>query len=291
MKTVIFIIQGGIGKHIAATAVIENIKKNFPDRKLIVLAHYPEILINNPLIHRVYRANALQYFYEDYIKGKDAIILSQEVYQSTEYIIQEKHLIQAWCECLNLKYDNENPNIFLNQAEVMDAKYKYYRDKPILLIQSSGGAIDNQNYSWARDIPPFLVQEIINELKNKYHIYVIKKPNQLSFNGAESLHFNNLREAIALLHISEKRLLIDSFLQHAAGALRLPSVVCWIGTRPSKLGYNIHKNICPSQDSIIFSHMLDSTLIDKEFVGVPHQCNFDLNKIFNKSEILDAILS
>ena len=48
MKTVIFYIQGGIGKHIAATAVAENISKNFLDRKLIVLCQYPEIFLNNP---------------------------------------------------------------------------------------------------------------------------------------------------------------------------------------------------------------------------------------------------
>jgi uncharacterized phage-like protein YoqJ len=41
MKYVIFFPQGGIGKHIAATAVAENISKNFPDRKLIVICPYP----------------------------------------------------------------------------------------------------------------------------------------------------------------------------------------------------------------------------------------------------------
>ena len=288
MKTIILIVNGGIGKHIAATAVIKNIVKKFQDRKLIVLGHYPEVFLNNPNVYRAYKSNSLQYFYEDFIKDKDVILLSQEVYESTEYVVGNKHLIQAWSECLNLNYEEKNPDIFLNHAEILNAKSKYLKDKPILVMQANGGS-ENQNYAWARDLPPFLAQEIINDLKDKYHIYVIKKPKQLNFKNAESLSFNNIREAMALLCISEKRLLIDSFLQHAAAALDKPSVVCWVSTKPEKLGYNIHKNIVPLDSANRFSHMLDSVFFEKDFVAVEHQCNIDLIKAFKKENILDAI--
>ena len=86
MKTVIFFLQGGIGKHIAATAVAENISKNYPDRKLIVICPYPEVFLNNPFVYRVYRSNTAQYFYEDFIKDKDVVFLGNEVYQSNEYV-------------------------------------------------------------------------------------------------------------------------------------------------------------------------------------------------------------
>ena len=288
MKTIILIINGGIGKHIAATAVIKNIVKKFQDRKLIVLGYYPEVFLNNPNVYRVYKSNCLQYFYEDFIKDKDTILLSQEVYQSTEYIVENKHLIQAWSECLNLNHEEQDPEIFLNHAEILDAKSKYLKDKPILVMQANGGS-EHQNYSWTRDLPPFLAQEIINDLKDKYHIYLIKKPKQVSFKNAESLSFNNIREAMALLCISEKRLLIDSFLQHAAAALNKPSVVCWLSTKPEKLGYNIHTNIVPPDSANKFSHRLDNIFLEKDFVAMPHQCNIDLIKAFKKENILDAI--
>lgn len=292
MKTVIFSINGGIGKHIAGTAVVENISKHFPDRKIIVLAYYPEIYLNNPFVYRVYRSNSLQYFYEDFIKGKDAMILSNEVYQSTQYVVQDKHLIPSWCECLNLKYDNENPNIFLNNAELIDIKQKFVKNnKPIMILQANGGGNDNQLYSWARDIPLFLTQEIINDLKDKYQIYLIKKPNQISFNGAEPVSFNNIREALSLLAISDKRLLIDSFLQHASAALRMRSTVCWVATSPTKLGYSINNNIVASTDASIFSHTIDSILLEKDFLGLPHQCNLDIYKIFKKNDVLKEILN
>ncbi|MFZ9376790.1 MAG: hypothetical protein ACO25K_06670, partial [Candidatus Fonsibacter ubiquis] len=53
-KYSIFHVQGGIGKHIAATAVAKAIKNNHPDRKLIVVCAYTDIFINLTFVDRVY---------------------------------------------------------------------------------------------------------------------------------------------------------------------------------------------------------------------------------------------
>lgn len=285
MKTIIFFLQGGIGKHIAATAVAENINKNFPDRKLIVLCAYPEIFLNNPFVYRTYRFSSSQYFYEDFIKDKDTIFLGHDVYNSNEYIVQNKHIIESWCNTFGLNYNGENPKIFINEAEFIDVKSKYLREKPILILQSQGGAEGNSAYHWARDLPQEFTFDIINILKEKYHIFHIKRPEHATYANVEPI-FLNVRETISLLILSQKRLLIDSFLQHAAAALNLPSTVCWIGTKPEKLGYNIHNNILPELDSKIFSHNLEGILMEKEFIGIPHQCDINLNKLFNKDKIL-----
>ena len=50
MKNVVFFVQGGIGKHIASTAVVECIKNNHPDREIIVVCPYPEVFLNNPFV-------------------------------------------------------------------------------------------------------------------------------------------------------------------------------------------------------------------------------------------------
>jgi len=52
-KYVVWHIEGGLGKNIAATALIEDVNKRYPDRKLIMVVSYPEIFLNNPHIHRV----------------------------------------------------------------------------------------------------------------------------------------------------------------------------------------------------------------------------------------------
>ena len=288
MKTVVFFLQGGIGKHIAATAIAENISKNYPDRKLIVICPYPEVFLNNPFVYRVYRSNTAQYFYEDFIKDKDTIFLGNEVYQSNEYTVQNKHIIESWCNMFNLKYTNENPRLFLNDAEMIDVTKKYNRNKPILVIQTNGGG-EGSGYSWSRDLPPFLAQDIINTLKDKYHIYHLARQDQQSYEHVEKIN-THWREIFGLLMLSQKRLFIDSFAQHACAALMLPSVVCWIGTSPDKLGYNIHKNIIAKDSASIFTHNIDGIILEKEFVGIPHQCNYKLDQAFNKQEILSYLL-
>jgi hypothetical protein len=288
MKTVVFFVQGGIGKHIAASAVAENISKNYPDRKLIVICPYPEVFINNPFIYRIYRSNSTQYFYEDFIKNKDTIFLGNEVYQSNEYIVENKHLIEAWCNMFGLKYTGENPKLFLNYAEVFNTAKKYNKNKPILVLQTDGGP-EGSNYNWARDLPEFLARDLIGSLKDKYHIYHIARPDQPSYEGTEKITLN-FRDLFCLLTLSSKRLLIDSFAQHASAALMLPSVVCWIGTSPDKLGYNIHKNIQAKDSAKIFTHNIDGIIMEKEFMGLPHQCDHNLLESFNKEEILSYLL-
>jgi hypothetical protein len=46
-----------------------------------------------------------------------------------------------------------------------------------------------------------------------------------------------------LIQQSTKRLLIDSFAQHVASALEMPSSVCWIANSPKVFGYELHDNI------------------------------------------------
>jgi uncharacterized phage-like protein YoqJ len=289
MKYIIFFVQGGIGKHIAATAVAENIKKNYPDRNLVVLCSYPEVFLNNPFVYRVYKANISQYFYEDFFKNKDTIFLGDDPYLSTEYIVEKKHLIESWCNSFNLKYDQENPRLFLNQAELLKCFQKFKTDKPLLLIHTNGGN-DNNPYNWSRDLPEFSVIDIIQQLKEKYQILHIAREDQVSFADTRKV-YGDLRELFGLINLSEKRLFIDSFPQHAAAAMLKPSVVCWVATSPDKLGYNIHKNILPNEEAKIFSHNLDSILLEKEFVGVPHQCNFDISKMFSEKDILEKLIN
>ena len=54
-KYLIFHVEGGLGKNIASTAVVTHLKKKYNDRKIIVVASYPEVFLNNENIYRVYR--------------------------------------------------------------------------------------------------------------------------------------------------------------------------------------------------------------------------------------------
>ena len=50
-KYVIWHVQGGLGKNIAATALCEDLKKAHPDRKLIMVVSHSEIFLNTFLFN------------------------------------------------------------------------------------------------------------------------------------------------------------------------------------------------------------------------------------------------
>ena len=105
-KYSIFQIQGGLGKHIAATAVAQAIKNNHPDRELIVVCAWPELWANLPFVYRVFPLGNTQYFYDEYIDGKDSLIFGNEPYFTTTHINKTLPLVESWCKLYQIKYNN-----------------------------------------------------------------------------------------------------------------------------------------------------------------------------------------
>jgi len=237
-KFAIFHIEGGLGKHVAATAVAECIKNNYPDRKLVVVCAYVEAFLNLKFIDRVYRIGMTPYFYNDYIDGKDSLIFKHEPYFTTEHIHKKLPLIENWCKLYNLNYNGEMPSLIFNSKQKQLGVNKWTRDRPIMVIQTNGGPLVNQPHinSWTRDIPVYLSEILVNHYRNDYHIIQICRSGSVAMQGVEvvSDSMPNM-ELFSLLLVSQKRVLIDSCLQHAATALGLSSVVLWVGTSPKYL--------------------------------------------------------
>lgn len=288
-KYAIFHIEGGLGKHIAATAVAKTIKNNHKDRKLIIVCSYPEIFVNLPCVWRVYRNNTTSYFYDDFVKDKDSLVFKHEPYFTTEHIHGKLPLIQNWCNLYNLNWLGEMPEVKFNLREQMVFQKKWAREKPIFLIQTNGGPLLEQPfpYSWTRDMPQLLSKSIVEQFKKDYHIIQICR-NELNFIDdveVQSQPMSNM-ELLYLLTMSEKRLLIDSSLQHGAAALKLPSTVLWVATNPKIFGYDLHDNIVANISKTI--PLPDSYLFDYNFHGSLHECPifegdilFDFDKIIN----------
>ncbi len=164
------------------------------------------------------------------------------------------------------------------------------RNKPIMILQTNGGPINEQpyNYSWTRDMPFSTSQAIVNAFKNDYHIIQICRNENNVIEGTEPLFkpMTNM-ELFSLLMASEKRVLIDSSLQHAAAAMGLPSVVLWVGTSPTVFGYGLHKNIISNLPEI---KLPDSYLFDYSFNGSTQECPFIDDNIFNPEIVIQTIL-
>ncbi len=101
---VIFNPEGGLGKIIASTAVVRNIRAAYPDHKIIVVTPWPEVYLNNPNVERVYRSGNTPYFYKDYIKGRQSIVLKGEPYFNTGHLYNKQQLVKSWCKLHNYLY-------------------------------------------------------------------------------------------------------------------------------------------------------------------------------------------
>jgi uncharacterized phage-like protein YoqJ len=289
-KYVVWHIEGGLGKNIAATSLVASVKKKYSDRKLILVVSYPEVFLNHPDIYRVYRAGSTSYFYDDYINGKDTIIFKHEPYFQSDHIMKKKHLIDNWCDLLEIKYEKQQPILYPNMVQ-KDIIYNWAREKPTMILHTNGGPIQQGSlYSWTRDMPYGIAQSIVERYSSKYHIIQVGRDQNHAIPGVEFINqpMTN-HELFSILALSEKRVLIDSCLQHASVAMGLKSTVLWIGTSPKNFGYDFHSNIVanPPKGNV---KMIDSYLFDYSFDGIAHECPYmDASEMFNINDIFKSI--
>jgi hypothetical protein len=289
-KYIVWHIEGGLGKNVAATSLIGSLKEKYNDRKIIIVASWPDVFLTHPNVYRVYGVGNTQYFYDDYIKNKDTLIFKHEPYFETKHILNQKHLIESWCKLMDIEYSFQTPSLRLNFIQKRNSK-KWNRLKPILLIQTNGGPLDSENeYSWTRDLPFILATQIADKYRETHHIIQICKPSSLKIPDVEVLNKPIAPlELFTLLSISNKRVLIDSCLQHAAAAFDLESTVFWIGTSPKNFGYALHNNII-ANEPIEEVKLPNSYLFNYSFEGLQYECpymNFD--EMFDINQIVTNI--
>ena len=296
-KYSIFHVQGGLGKHIAATAVAKCIKNNHPHRKLIVVCVYTDVFMNLPFVDRVYQLGNTSYFYQNYIENQDSILFHQEPYFTTDHIHKRLPLIQTWCKMYNLEFKGETPELIFNSLQKKISKDVWVKKKPVMVLHTNGGMItpDAKPYMWARDMPFDIAQQIVNKYHKKYTIYQCTKNNSPKLINATPIQYDDTTqlstlEYLSILIHSDKRILIDSCLQHAAAALNLPSLVLWNGTSPKVFGYDVHTNIETVKPQNF--KLPGSYLFDFDFNGVEHEYPFNENEeLFDIDKIFEYIES
>jgi len=289
--TIIFHVEGGLGKHIQSTAILKVIKKHHSSDKIVVVCAYPDVFKHNPSVDRVYKNGEHGAFYEKYILGKEknCKIYYSDPYTHSDYILGQDSLLNIWAKQWNLEYNGETPQIFLTQAEIDYFKPFYKTDKPILTIQPNGGP-DNlgYNYSWTRDIPKPIVEKVIEEFKSTHTVVHIKRKDQQTY--PDTLHaLDGFRSIAILLQLSDKRLLIDSFSQHLAAAYNLPSTVCWITTKPEIFGYELHSNIKANKFDLKVdfpSNLYQGFNLAQDVTSCPYK---KLENVFDVDEIIKSL--
>lgn len=287
----IFHIEGGIGKNILATSVVSSLKKSDPERKIILVTAWPQVWFNNPNIDQVYPLGYLANFHKNFIYKKDVKIYRHEPYHSQSYILGSQHLIQTWCDLIGVTWDGTSPKLYFSPLELEYLKLKMFQnvEKPIFILHTNGGTPAQRPYSWYRDLPFQNSLDVVEYFKKDYHIYQIGYENQDLIEGCHRLTLDT-REIIGSVLFSEKRLLIDSFSQHASVALGKKSVVCWVGNKPQVLGYSTNVNLKPNVEPVYDTYH-SSYLDDFDISGNPVQCPYDTVKLFDSNEIIRNLVT
>ena len=285
---IIFQINGGIGKCVMATAVCQAIKTQYPDSKLIVVSGYADVFLNNPYVDKSFNFGGFSYFYQDYIENQDFKVLAHDPYLTTEHIKQDEHLVENWCRLFDIKYNGEQPKIYLTDREIKFYENKFTSDKPVFLLQSNGGSPSDLKYSWARDLPYSTTVKVLDAFRQDYNIVHIKREDQLSFEGTYPVT-DNFRSICVLISKSTKRLFMDSFAQHVAASMDLPSTVCWIANKPEVFGYDIHSNIVSNPFTVkpeLRNAYLAKFNISGDLLEFPYN---NEDEMFNVDQIIDSI--
>jgi hypothetical protein len=296
-KFCIFQIQGGLGKHIAATAVAQVIKRTYPDRELVVCCAWPELWSGLPFVYRVFPLGNTQYFYSEYIDGKDSLIFANEPYFTTTHVNKTHRLVESWCKLYGLEYQNEQPVLKINPEQKKAIRNFYepkFEGKPFLLLHTNGGLFTNERpFCWSRDMPIEIATKVAQHFKKSHFIMQVTRPTspKIEIDGVfiRSEQLSNT-ELCGLVELTDKRLLIDSSLQHAAAAFGLPSTVLWNATSYIIFGHSLHDNIQAKEKpqkslpgSYLFDYQFDAN--ENEF---PYE-DEDLGDLYNIDQIIASL--
>lgn len=286
---IIFQIDGGLGKTIIASAMVEVIKNHYKNSNLIIVTAYPDVFLNNPNVDECFKFEQMSGAYLKYVKDKDCKIFVEDPYRNTNFLTEKEHLLETWCRIYGLEYNNEQPKIYLTDPEKEYFTPFYKTDKPIMIIQPNGGpSQQGYKYAWTRDIPEITVNSLIQHYKDTYTIVHIRRQDQYEYKDTLSA-LDGYRSIAILILLSEKRVLIDSFAQHLAAALGKKSTVCWIATKPEVFGYEMHDNILANEftkDPDFSNAVYQPFNLSEDISTVPYN---NLKEVFDINKIVKSI--
>jgi len=254
---IIFYIDGGVGKCIAATAVCRAIKKAYQDCRLIVVSGYEDVFKNNPNVYRSFNAGNTEFLYDDYF-NKDTKVFKTEPYTSKQYWTGKHHLITEWCKQLGIDDDGIKPDLYPSQEmeEVCKSMLNGF-GKPTLLLQIIGGpvkATEDERIATSYNVPHRSLsvefgEEFIKQLGDGMTVIVPQIGTAPTPKGAVAVG-GPLERMLALPKYVNHIVCIDSMFQHAAAAYEKEAIVMWGATGSEFLGYETNKNValnnCPT---------------------------------------------
>ena len=243
-------IEGGLGKNIMALSLMEKLKEKY--KEIYVISPYFDLYKCNPYVTDAFSMG--QYgLYEQLILRDDTVVLWKEPYNNNRFIKKKCHLLDAWCEELDIEYKTDlYPIINVDQLSPKIKKDVDYVKKEIgqnyIIVQFVGGqspVASNDNYDPKNEALKrnyFKGEEIVNYFSEKYKVVNYNLLNELTFRNSMKFQLPYICYA-ELIKSAVFTICIDSSLQHMAASTDTPTFVIWGETRPEHFGWDKHINM------------------------------------------------
>ena len=247
-----YIIEGGLGKQVAFTAIIDALVKKDKEK---IQVHSPYVDIFGGNVNVKYALDASSILYQDKRILDSQNICYCEPYKAN-FIKGEQHIIQSYCKLFGVKYDEKmRPEMFTDHYK--DPAKKVVGDDDFIVVQFTGGqapaGFDPQNNYFGggdptRNYNQFLAQKAIDLIKEKHEdlkIINFSLPNEPAYKKTErpdTIPFAQWHEILKLPNC-KGFISVDSCLNHFARSAGRRGVVIWGGTRWIQFGYKQNINI------------------------------------------------
>ena len=245
-----YVIDGGIGKNIAFTALIPKLTERDGQA----------VQIHTPYLDCFAFNRSVEMAYESSIPiTEPRITASENIYYSEPYksnfVKGGQHLIESFCEILGVDYTPDMiPKIYTSHLkERADAVLeKSGISGKYMVVQFTGGQSPinfqggpYQSIMPLRNYPEFLAQKVVAKLKAEFpnvEIIDFSLPNEPCYAGAIQYqeHWAVMHE---ILKGAEGFIAVDSMLQHMSASAKKSGVVLWGQSRWTQFGYSHNKNL------------------------------------------------
>lgn len=254
MALTTYVMEGGVGKNIAFTSILNELAEKHGEPVQIWTPHF-QVFSGNPLVKMVFDSMSIP-IDDPRIAESDDIVFF-EPYKSN-FVKGDQHLIESFCELSGVPYTPAmRPVLYTDQLK--PAARKWLKQNKItgqfIVIQFTGGqppqnfmmnnAIQYQSSNEGRNYHPYLVNTVLALLREKYpNVPVVDctLPNEPGYPGTIKCteHWTVINE---ILKMSSGFIGVDSSVQHMCAASNVPGVVIWGNTRWTQFGWNHHKNM------------------------------------------------
>lgn len=233
--------EHGRGDVLLLTPALRRLRQVYPDAKIACLVNHAELLLHNPDVDFVFSDFAVRDDLNPQVCRSAKDLWFHIDYRSQCLPGLDRHIVEVICEFCGVSSPSYIPILVLNPVErqrgreLVNALFDA-RPESIVAVHCRASAVNREwrNLNWT---------ELIREFPNTGFIQVGGKGDDSVDGIANACGLWSLRETASAIAACDAIVAIDSWVGHAAAAVKTPGVVLFGSTAPKAFGHAMHTNL------------------------------------------------